>query len=129
MLCIPALLIKGPTLPSGPALPLGGTRAAFGVLGALNWGATLEPEPEKGHPELVWGTQSHQPLHTPKDRDDFLGPQGSRELNAGVRGTPFLQVPRVSLTSISLQVRTADMGGYSTSMDFTQAVIDALEVH
>lgn len=48
---------------------------------------------------------------------------------SGVRGTPFLQVPRVSLTSISLQVRTADMGGYSTSMDFTQAVIDALEVH
>ncbi|NXR79729.1 IDH3B dehydrogenase, partial [Pycnonotus jocosus] len=27
------------------------------------------------------------------------------------------------------KVRTADMGGYSTSMDFTQAVIDALEVH
>ncbi|XP_041258974.1 isocitrate dehydrogenase [NAD] subunit beta, mitochondrial isoform X2 [Haemorhous mexicanus] len=26
------------------------------------------------------------------------------------------------------KVRTADMGGYSTSMDFTQAVIDALEV-
>lgn len=64
-------------------------------------------------------------------RDNFGGAQGSRELSPSFwgHGDPIFLGPRVSLTFISLQVRTADMGGYSTSMDFTQAVIDALEVH
>lgn len=36
--------------------------------------------------------------------------------------------PRGADVPLSLQVRTADMGGYATSLDFTQAVIAALDV-
>lgn len=36
--------------------------------------------------------------------------------------------PRGADAPLSLQVRTADMGGYATSLDFTQAVIAALDV-
>lgn len=39
-------------------------------------------------------------------------------------GTPSL----LANAPLSLQVRTADMGGYATSLDFTQAVIAALDV-
>lgn len=41
---------------------------------------------------------------------------------------PWGAQPRGADVPLSLQVRTADMGGYATSLDFTQAVIAALDV-
>lgn len=41
---------------------------------------------------------------------------------------PWGAQPHGADVPLSLQVRTADMGGYATSLDFTQAVIAALDV-
>lgn len=118
MLCIPALLIKGPTLPccpGGSSWPWGGWELWGDSAATRLWGGT----------ELA-GEATKLSLRHRDNCGAQMAPGSPAQ--PGARGTPLSQGPLLSLTPLSLQVRTADMGGYSTSMDFTQAVIDALEV-
>lgn len=129
----------GATLPLQPPWGLLGAALASAEAGGRTPGPAHTPSPAVSDTAAKpGGLMLHDPGLTslprpaptgvpmaPRRRDTSAG-----DTDGGFRGPGGGPAPQPGGADapLSLQVRTADMGGYATSLDFTQAVIAALDV-
>ena len=103
-------------------------RAGVGQLPPAPLQQAVPPPPPPRGTGTPWGP-SQQGLQRASAREGAWSCSDSTQHGArGPRRAAGTPPSLLANPPLSLQVRTADMGGYATSLDFTQAVIAALDV-